>query len=110
MKKPRQLCAFCERKPVPRACAKYCSRSCSDAAHAELQLYPQEAIDANRRTAWQRIGNIIRNDLAQHQDHDGRVPLSVAVRAAIKYRRVGYARGYAARYQRERRGGNDQCV
>jgi hypothetical protein len=95
----RPICSQCKEKPVSRYCGKFCSKACA-ATRPQGQWNTRAATEARIRMTHRRIVAVIAEDVRAQVDADGRLPIAAAIRLAVKYRRIGYARGYGASHQR----------
>lgn len=88
---------------------RYCSRSHGSQFARQRQMplairrsWIAKANETRRRAYVERVVSAIANDLRPHAEK-GMVELAVAVKIAVKYRRQGYERGWAANYARRMR-------
>ncbi len=95
----RPLCPQCHATPVPRARAKYCGRRC--AGHARRGQFTERSPEVRERIAREsrrRAVVEILADLKPFVRPDGLISTADAVKVAYQRQRVGYKRGYAAKY------------
>lgn len=105
-------CSECPAALTPRQVKRgnvTCGRSCATARTNRLRTREQRQRlndvlqEGRRKSAAKAVLTDILEDLRPHVGADGLVSTKAAVHLAIKWRRIGYARGYRARYAHERR-------
>ena len=95
----RPLCKHCALARVKSRGRAYCSTTCANLANPR----EGELAAASQKIAHARVIATVLEELRAHVSADGTLALSVAVKAVLRHRRIGYQRGWGAMWARARR-------